>query len=159
MLGLPARLVPTAPAHPPGLLGLIHHGACHQGQGAGLPGTAVPAWGRMMRRRCSRLEKAADGGGCPLWKLRAGSGDINPLGWCLMLWRPRFSCAVAGGPVWRWGCGCWVSGGHGIKPFCTGEGRWFSCKGRSPIEQAGPWEEAGDSEPTLGLPPCGRHQL
>lgn len=37
--------------------------------------------------------------------------------------------AAAGGPVQRWGRGCSVSGGHGIKPFCTGEGRLFSCRG------------------------------
>lgn len=119
LFGLPAQLVPTAPACPPGFLGLYHHGGRRQSCCM-----VVPMWGRGRRRRWSKLEKAAGGGGCPV-EAESGQWGCQPFGSVPRALEAPFlpsrelAGTTAGGPIWRWGGGCWVSGGHGIKPLCT----------------------------------------
>lgn len=109
---------PAWPCSPRCSLGPLEHGAVTRGEVCAA-GTAVPTRGRGRRRRGSRLEKAAGPGGCPWWKLRAGGGDVNPLGWGPVLCRPRSSRLG-----WWWqedlpgggGVGAWFREGMGSNP-------------------------------------------
>lgn len=141
MLGPPAQLVPTSPARPPGLLGLVHHGACHPGQDS-------LAW------RCQRGEEGAGGDGessrgrrMSIVEAENGHWGHQPFGLVpRALEEPSQRLASAASRDGEVGVG--FQGDIGSNPSARVK-EDGSLAGESPFEQAGPWGKVRDSEPTL----------
>lgn len=130
--GAPCAACPTAPACSPGSPGLCHHGASHQGQGVWHGGVNV---GKREKEEMEQAGESSRWRRMSIVEAECGWWGCQPFGLVtcalkgLCLPSRGLAGAAAGGPVRTWGRGCWVSGGHGIKPFCRGEGRLLSCRG------------------------------